>query len=398
MDSFAEQVLTPTISIDTKKVSNKTAFKPWHKPRKQWCRYNQWIKGVNGIVPVLIQAKESEFRYLGLPGDDLLDLRLLAHNCSKRGLKLKYLGFNSIKTKSVQNDDLTLSESELHKTGNISSESKVITEPLESLSRTDSSAFANSKSFNGFHMINFDLCNSIAANGPDYNGDTYFKALANIIEMQIGRMKTDWLFFLTTHVSKESVVKGTMQQLLKAVYDNISTHVDFENRFIEILNLNKDQIKAAVETPENLTDVEYMDLFALGFSKWILKLCTKALEFWKVELLESCNYRSGHEDELSKPTPNMLSIGIKFSYCPPKVNDSYNLAASNPTDAHNEAVLALAILDELNRIFNLDNYLSKNSKVLKELIDHSADLLASARYDRDAYLKWVEAGCISIRE
>ena len=51
-------------------------FKPWHKPRKHFVRLHQWCHETRQLLKKLQYANGSELRYLGLPGEDLLDIRL----------------------------------------------------------------------------------------------------------------------------------------------------------------------------------------------------------------------------------------------------------------------------------------------------------------------------------
>ena len=77
--------------------------------------------------------------------------------------------------------ELNVSESELRMTGIVEDGSKVITEPLETLSELKSSAFVDAESFCGFHMVNLDLCKSITKADSDNSKDT-LKALYNILD------------------------------------------------------------------------------------------------------------------------------------------------------------------------------------------------------------------------
>ena len=50
-------------------------FKPWHKPRKQYIRLRQWCAIVRWLIRKVGMQQGDSLRYLGLPGEDLLDIR-----------------------------------------------------------------------------------------------------------------------------------------------------------------------------------------------------------------------------------------------------------------------------------------------------------------------------------
>ncbi len=54
-------------------------FKPWHRPRKQWIRVKQWKQETLRLVDA-ITLTDRPLTYLSLPGDDLLDVRVIYEN------------------------------------------------------------------------------------------------------------------------------------------------------------------------------------------------------------------------------------------------------------------------------------------------------------------------------
>ncbi len=389
MDDFTEDVVTPIIAL---KALEKKAFMPWHKPRKQWCRFDQWLSGLNWVIDSIGPAEIGCFNYLGLPGDDLLDLRLFAFECGKKNVQLKYLGFNSIDEKSSSSNELRLSESELHKTGVIAAGSKVITEPLESLSRDDSSAFVEAKLHRGFHMINFDLCKSIARRGADYSGDTYFSALKNLLEQQMNYMRVPWVLFITTNVCKESVIDDAMIPLLTAIKDNNDTHAEFSEFLEENLFIDSALVDSSIDNLTLLSDQEFLDAFALGFSKWLLKICFSISPAWSIEMTPSCKYETGYEGGES----NMLSLAFRFQYVHQQAVDTYSLAGSSGVGPpRTELDFALAMVAEVGEIFNLDLKMERSPELNASMVQHTAALLADARYEKEEYFEWVDNGCPS---
>lgn len=390
MDDFIEDTITPI--IDTKKLEKKT-FKPWHKPRKQWCRFQQWVAGQNWVIDSIGSESLISFNYLGLPGDDLLDLRLLANTCKDKSVKLKYLGFNSVDEKSSSTNELLLSESELDKTGVIVPGSKIITETLESLSRKESSAYIDATTHHGcFHMINFDLCKSIAQRGGDYSGDTYFTALKNLLEQQMNYMREPWVLFITTNVCKDSVIDSAMLQLLAAIKGNNDEHPDFSIHLEEQLCINAEQVTDAITDLSHLSDQKFFDAFAIGFSKWLLKICLSISSAWSIEMTPSCKYRTGNIDG----NPDMLSLAFRFEYIHQQAIDAYDLTNNvNMPKSKTELEFALAMITQVSEIFNLDCKINQDPSLLDSLTEHTAELLVNARYEKEEYLQWVTDGCPS---
>ena len=62
-------------------------FKPWHKPRKQYIRLRQWCAIVRWLIRKVGMQQGDSLRYLGLPGEDLLDIRSLRGVCERDGDK-----------------------------------------------------------------------------------------------------------------------------------------------------------------------------------------------------------------------------------------------------------------------------------------------------------------------
>lgn len=389
MDDFIDGAITPIVEQEA--ISFSKSFKPWHKPRKQWCRFHQWFRSMNWIIDSFDKTRSKEFKYLGLPGDELIDLRMFAKGCAAKNISLKYLGFNTIADKEFGTSELALSESELYKTYSIAPGSMVIQEPLESLSNIKSSAYDEAKSFSGFHMINFDLCSSIATKGADHAGDTYFKALHNLITLQNNYMTECWSLFVTTNVSRQAVVTTVMKSLLEAIKLNAYKHTDFHSAMNETLFIDLTKLEQAIGDLNSLTDDEFFDLFALGFSKWLLHCFFQKDSSWQISMVESCKYSTAYHAN----THVMLSLGFRFRYQPQDaVNDPLGLGVKVEDNANKiELNCALPMIQRVNEIFNLDSRLEANPELMDKLIDESAKLLSQARYNPEEYVNWVAKGC-----
>src|SRR5687767_14563357 len=105
---FADQSLPQHATLPLRHV------KPWHKPRKQWIRRNQWLKEMSDLCELLKFRERQTLRYLSLPGEDLLDVRVLRECCVARQLKLKYLGLNDEYSSETPNTWLHIAWNEVN--------------------------------------------------------------------------------------------------------------------------------------------------------------------------------------------------------------------------------------------------------------------------------------------
>ena len=86
----------------------KREFSSWHKPRKQWIRKYQWLHEIGILLKGIKFRDDRPLKYLSLPGDDLLDVRVLHELCVRQKLSLRYLGF-STKDPNKQGTQLNIS-------------------------------------------------------------------------------------------------------------------------------------------------------------------------------------------------------------------------------------------------------------------------------------------------
>lgn len=387
MDDFIDDVITPPIEIE---VTLTKEFQPWHKPRKQWCRYNQWYKGLTNVIDKTGPDNIESFNYIGLPGDDLLDLRLFAHGCKAKKVPFKYLGFNSIGNNGSRSTELSLSQSELSKTKSIHPASQIIREPLQQLADIHSSAYNEAKRFGGFHMINFDLCDSIANNSGLVQHNSYFEAIKNLLILQLQYMRGPWLLFITTRACKNSVNEEIMQKLLLAIKSNNDLHTSFKEELENTLCISKDEIDDAISDFKNIDEDFFLTFFTLGLSKWILLLNKDHLKSWTINMTTTCKYMTGFHDNT---TPDMVSLGFYFDYKAPVLEDNTGLTINSITVEDDiELDLAINMINEVFNIFDLDDKLKNDTTEMTLCIENSAALLENARYNKDDYLEWIKNG------
>ena len=77
-------------------------------------------------------------------------------------------------------------------------------------------------------------------------------------------------------------------------------------------------------------------------------------------------------------------------------SDPHNLSsAESVVTRSSELDLALQLINQVESIFNLDQFLNNDKDLSDTLMNYSADLLEQARYERTDYIGWVEKGCPS---
>ncbi len=370
----------------------KVHFKPWHKPRKQWVRYHQWLSGMNLLFDKYLDKDNTELRYLSLPGDDLLDIRMLGEGCQRKGRKLYYLGFNSARSFSGVNTELNISESELARTGYVVEGSKVLPDSIEALSSEKSAAYILTRNAGPFHVINLDLCQSVAIREANYAGDTYFKALKNLVDLQLNFMKDSWLLFLTTRCNKDSIATSAMHSLIEKLRANLTASEEFKLRLGKVTKIPEPE--HIIQQPtyvDTLSEEAFLDCFAVSFSKWLLQLSIQSHHF-EIEMLPACKYATG-----SSPikNPDMLSLGFRFNFKFQPTEDKSGLGGNGKPQLKSEIEQGLEMLDKYGDMFDLDEKIAQDETLYKTLLSASADLLEKARFDRGHYIEWVEGGCLS---
>ncbi len=150
-------------------VSLKRKFLPWHKPRKQYIRNNQWNSVIVSLVDALdLKGKARSLEYLSLPGPDLLDVRSLYSVCADKEVRIRFTGLNAIAVEDKESTmDQLISLDELRGLQYIDPSSDVHPDHLERLSNKTSIAYQNViKQAPTYDVINIDLCGSFLESPP----------------------------------------------------------------------------------------------------------------------------------------------------------------------------------------------------------------------------------------
>lgn len=360
-------------------------FKPWHKPRKQWIRREQWCKEVETLIPKLI-LDGRPLRYLSLPGEDMLDIRIIAKLCEDNGLNLKCLGYDEGDLNEYSQTEVNISWNEV--SNNIEPTSTILSDNISVLKNANSQAFKYVKEYGPFDVINLDFCGPISCiNHPDYH-----HVLNNLCEYQNNNSRKPWLLFLTTRAEYEIVNIEHLPHYLKNLKSNAVKYEAFGKRLSEITKFNIHEYGQHSNLKKLLAscpDRNFVKLFSVGLGKWLLRLMIGDQSSWKSKMLDSCWYRVGNNHT---PTsfPNMLSLTYYFTPVDVQLNDPSGLVKSNPQIEIDEESLAMGILEKTDKFVDLDIKIDRDKHLFENLITESTSLLKAARYSVKQYPKWVE--------
>lgn len=363
-------------------------FQPWHRPRKQWIRRYQWHDSlVEMLRDTHFPADGRIMRYLSLPGDDLLDVRVLREACEQAGVDLRFTGLNSVGPGSARDVQLNIAESEVRGLARIHSGSAILRERFEAVANTGSLAFAEVRDGGPFHAVNIDLCDHIARRPQGEGQPTVIDALAEVIQLQLQHAMHPWLLFVTTRVAPGQIDAGNLAALIRAVTDNVAASNEFGQRTAALLRTEAEGLQAALADHNNLSPQAYMNLFALGFGKWLLRFVGEAHPDRTLRMLPSCFYAVHPE------RPDMLSLGFRCDVRHAPARDRYELVGQHVAESiESEVDQAMRLLDATQGMFDLDIRLAGDPQLAEAVTVESADLLRSAHYDVDGdpgYRGWL---------
>ncbi|MDV7220142.1 PP_RS20740 family protein [Streptomyces prunicolor] len=360
-------------------------FRPWHRPRKQYVRRVQWSHEIWNLTTDLMRANGElhEFRYLTLPGNDLLDIRHIAETiCSPRQMKLRYLGFNSaaIPT-SADQAALNGIEFSTIRTNWIESESQVFPGDFRRVADARSVPYKQMWKRGPYHAINIDLCGGFAGREKTEGAPNYFGALRAILQNQ-ARSDDDFLLFITTRMDDDNIdngAKGVLLQLAQEIYD---TCKGYASAFAEAWGIQEDV--APVRVPEVVATGES---FMLGLTQWIIS--TGVSFGLKASVRSFMTYRTGY----GLGDDDIVSLAIRFKVDHPTIPpDPHGLARIFNTpvsEAEKKCEQSISVPRRVRERTYVDKILQEQAEEFEKCIVESAALLGSAGYDPDSYRSWV---------
>lgn len=360
-------------------------FEAWHLPRKQYVRVNQWCAEVRKLIPELGLAQGDPFRYLTLPGNELLDIRALHGVCEPLGVKLRYLGFNSVGPNTPAQAELTLSQSEVRALSSIDDFSGVIEDRLEAVANNRSAASERARQAGPFHAINMDLCESIAFREIGHAKGSALEALGELLRLQL-QTATPWLLFITTKAKPSLLADFARDGFNLAINANAEASEDFRAELADLITGDLDQLDSQLAAAWGQHDTRFLRLFCMGLGKWLLGNLAKVAPPRELKLLSSCFYQSGPDG------PDMLSLAFRCEAPTHTLNDIYAIlpTAEQPAPP-SEIECALNLGVGVREMFDLDERIANDAALQTHLVRQAGRLLAQARYSEADYEAWATA-------
>jgi hypothetical protein len=350
-------------------------FESWHRPRKQFVRRSQWASCLRDIYAGRDPA--DRVNYLGLPGTDLLDLRVFYESvCVPQQRVLRFLGFhNGINPGSPETLSLEVSLQQVKLRGLVHEGSKVLHDDINKIGTGDSVAFQEAKRTAPYDVINLDFCSGFASDEPQ-GLDSIYSTLNQIMAMQ--RRLEPWLLLITGLVGRDVFDQQAAHRLLQLFLAarecegfSEACSVYFETRDLDLLDI------------DSCSDNDYFYAMAIGFCIWVFDRA-QALAANRVSLRAAFYYQVN----LDGPRPDMVSMAIRFRPYVVAAPDPAGLAAGesrplNPCEA------AVQFATKFANAVDVDERLKGHEGLRNELVNESAQLLLEAGYDEEEYRQWV---------
>jgi hypothetical protein len=373
-------------SPDTREEIAKRQLQPWHKPRKQWVRREQWCKQIHQLLGEL-DLRERAFRYLTLPGEDMLDIRQLHELFESHSRKLRYLGFDTSR-KSV---GMSVSEQEVKSLPFVDDESRTLDDRFEAIGEQGSVASHHTKRFRSFDAVNLDLCDAVAARRKQPSQSSLSAILA-LLQLQTDNRTEPWVLFLTTRADREAVNKDVANDFLRILIENIRKYERFRVGLKNSLIFSADAVSQELNSGSGLSDQEFPSAFGVGFCKWLLSCANQT---WSVRQVDAAGYRVNRVG-----SPDMLSLVFRFDRMRQEILDPLGIIPAKrpqrPKQTTKEELneeLEVEFIQRFAEMVDIDVVLHENEHLRQQLIEENADLVSLARYDRDDVVAWGRDNC-----
>ena len=356
---------------------------PWHRPRKQLVRENQWINLSRRLIekernkPGLRAPGTSlrEVRYLTLPGIDYLDVRQLADVCRELDCSLTSTGFQSGGERNPYVARAQLRETSLMDAGHITNRSHTFPRRFEDIVRRDSLAYLDLKSRAPFHIVNVDACGSIAEpEGDDAN--RLIDALYRIVELQLQLMTSRWLLFVTTYVHPESIAQPTLEKLCSAIYANADENGDFRDGVGDLLNAGGNSIRDAAHVVSLQAGISFLQLFSLGLAKWFLHL--GRTKTWEMRThFPYCYAQTPERDR----TPSMVCLAFEFRPPPERLEDRFGVVYTEPAESTQQEDMSVRAIEKIREMADADVRIGSDAPLRARMTQELRKWLQEAGYE-----------------
>ncbi|MBN8232295.1 hypothetical protein JYK02_32765 [Corallococcus macrosporus] len=364
-------------------------FYSWHLPRKQWVRRKQWAATAEALMDAIVPL-DRPFRYLGLPGTELLDLEVLAETCIKKNTRLKYIGFNSGAQSPGRKTTQQLAEQALIELDVIEQPSTVLVDDISTLGSATSIATRRIKEFESFDLVNLDFCDvfSGAKENPKHT------AVKSIVEFQLNRRTQPWLMYLTTAIAPHALDGADLNEYRLLFERNTKDSEEF-GRLLGAPELAAIPIGSG-DPFLGAAGVRLGRLLTVGVGKWLLALLSQS-KGWILELKSCVCYRrglaGGDAESATSREPDLFSLVFGFRKNTDTISDPTGLARGSPASSRNwielETKAAIQIATRTLKSIDLDATLETSEDLALQMLDESARMLRLRNYDEKLYREWV---------
>jgi len=217
----------------------------------------------------------------------------------------------------------------------------------------------------------------------------YFDAIHGLLEYQFATQKTIWLMFITTLFKPSVINNELMQKLCMPTRDNCNKYPAFTEKMatiVPVLSLQHDTFNVNLE---GLSDDQIIRLFGIALGKWLLSLGQSPSPKWTVKMRPSFQYTINKE---KGAVMHSLAFEMRPNFAPPTDASGMSGLEFPPPVFPTEAESAIRLVDYVAKMVDVDVKLAGDAALRGKLLDEAADLMASAGYGREKYVKWVNDG------
>ncbi|MBX3380493.1 MAG: hypothetical protein KF805_10385 [Phycisphaeraceae bacterium] len=373
-------------------------FKPWHLPRKHLVRKEQWAAVVGRLLDDLPDRRM--IKYLCLPGEDLIDVQVLAEVCQNKGRVLRYLGFDETLPTVSRSTQRVSAEQIVRQMSGVDPASEVVPDAFSSIARVDSRGNQYLRDGGSHDVVNLDMCDAFTSDAQKPTHD----AMVELITHQCNRRGEPWLLFVTTRSEPERIASNELAAYMDRIKANASASKTFQADVAALAGCeNIDEVDAfCVELSGRISNDPHLSgrLLALGIGKWLLGIVAQG-DPWRVDLMSVWCYRtgllSGSGQQFASEPPNLFSLAFRFEKIKTARLDPAGLAVEHAPGsgaeeryaAFNESALAEKMVRGiLNNTRDIDCDVQGQAGLHELLMEESAALLRVRYYSETAYRLW----------
>lgn len=369
-----------------------TTFKPWHLPRKQHVRKMQWAGALANLLDELPDRRLV--KYLCLPGEDLLDVEVLATVCREKNRRLKYLGFDQSFTHDRRSTQRIAAEQILHQTTVVDEASHVLPDDFTSIARRNSIGNNRLRDGGSYDVVNLDMCDAFTT----HDWAPTHAAILELLTHQTNRRGEPWLLFLTTRSEVERLQTAELEAYAAAIAQNAGRSQTFSGHLAALAGEQANDTRQLLDAlDQRIQGDTYLSgrWLTIGIGKWLIGIMGHN-EPWRVDLLSAYAYRTGllsdDGQQYAGEPPNLFSLVYRFEKIPRVRHDPAGLVpepAAQFAD-HDEVRLAEKLARAVEQhTLDLDRAMAADGATHQLLCTECESLLSVRYYSPQAYREWV---------